>query len=154
MSVKYDAIVIGSGHNGLTCACYLAKAGLKVLVLEQYHSIGGMTNTEELTLPSFKSDTHAFCLQVANFSPVLHELQLARYGFERIYSDPCFSHVFPDGQSISVQRNLDDTCRSIAQFSEKDSASWHTLFERFLIFLTPSLNPTITTSKEQQEGSN
>ena len=40
-----DAIVIGAGHNGLACACYLAKAGLKVLALEQYHSVGGMTLT-------------------------------------------------------------------------------------------------------------
>ncbi|PYI43723.1 MAG: hypothetical protein DMF12_02615, partial [Verrucomicrobia bacterium] len=45
----YDAIVIGAGHNGLTCACYLAKAGLKVLVLKQYHTVGGMTITEEET---------------------------------------------------------------------------------------------------------
>ena len=51
MSASHDAIVIGGGHNGLTCACYLAKAGMKVLVLEKHASIGGMTNTEELTLP-------------------------------------------------------------------------------------------------------
>ncbi len=59
MSTQYDAIVIGAGHIGLTCACYLAKAGLKVLVLERYHDIGGMTITEELKLPGFKSDVHA-----------------------------------------------------------------------------------------------
>lgn len=59
MSTQYDAIVVGAGHNGLTCACYLAKAGLKVLVLERYCDIGGMTLTEELTLPGFKSDVHA-----------------------------------------------------------------------------------------------
>ena len=132
MSSKYDAIVIGSGHNGLTCACYLAKAGLKVLVLEQNQSIGGMTNTEELTLPGFQSDTHAICFQVANFSPALHELQLADYGFELIYCDPCFSHVFPNGRSISVHRNIDKTCQSIGQFSKKDAATWRMLYERFL----------------------
>ena len=43
MSTQYDAVVVGAGHNGLTCACYLAKAGLKVLVLERYHEVGGMT---------------------------------------------------------------------------------------------------------------
>jgi phytoene dehydrogenase-like protein len=51
MSDHYDAIIIGAGHNGLTCACYLARAGLKVLVLEQYQTVGGMTVTEEETLP-------------------------------------------------------------------------------------------------------
>ena len=51
MSTRYDAVVVGAGHNGLTCACYLARAGLNVLVLERYHDVGGMTLTEELTLP-------------------------------------------------------------------------------------------------------
>ena len=58
-SSEYDAIIIGAGHNGLTCACYLAKAGLRVLVVEQYNSLGGMTITEEVTLPGFRSDVHA-----------------------------------------------------------------------------------------------
>ena len=48
VTLGFDAIVIGAGHNGLTCGCYLAKAGLKVLVLEEYRSIGGMTITEEI----------------------------------------------------------------------------------------------------------
>ena len=133
MPAKYDAVVIGSGHNGLTCACYLAKAGLKVLVLEQYHSIGGMTNTEEVTLPKFMSDTHAFCIQLANFSPALHELQLDQYGFEMIYSNPCFTHAFPNGKSISVSRGIDETCNSIANFSTKDADTYRKLFECFLV---------------------
>jgi beta-carotene ketolase (CrtO type) len=82
LSSEYDAIVIGAGHNGLTCACYLAKAGLKVLVIEQYKSIGGMTITEEVTLPGFRSDVHAFGYQLANLSPVPDELNLDKYGFE------------------------------------------------------------------------
>ena len=132
MPSKYDAIVIGSGHNGLTCACYLAKAGFKVLVLEQYHSIGGMTNTEELTLPGFKSDTHAICIQFANFSPALHELQLAKYGFELLYPDPCLTHAFPDGRSVSVYRDIDRTCQSIAQYSQKDAETWRNFYQTFL----------------------
>jgi beta-carotene ketolase (CrtO type) len=132
MPAKYDAIVIGSGHNGLTCACYLAKAGLKVLVLEQYHSIGGMTNTEEITLPGFKSDTHAICVQFANFSPAPDELQLAQYGYKLIYPDLCLPHVFPDGRSVSVHRELEQTCQSIAQYSQKDADTWRNLYEAFL----------------------
>jgi len=59
----YDAIVVGAGHNGLTCACYLARAGLRTLVLDQYHTVGGMATTEELTLPGFRSD--GACLWVS-----------------------------------------------------------------------------------------
>ncbi|MGO8840511.1 MAG: FAD-dependent oxidoreductase [Methyloceanibacter sp.] len=55
----YEAIVVGAGHNGLTCACYLAKAGLKVLVLERYSTYGGMTISEEIAAPAFLSDVHA-----------------------------------------------------------------------------------------------
>jgi len=79
-----DAIIVGAGHNGLTCAyAYLAKAGLKVLVLEEHHSIGGMTITEEITLPGFKSDVHAFGYQLANLSPVPHELDLKTNQFNQ-----------------------------------------------------------------------
>ncbi len=92
---EYDAIVIGAGHNGLTCACYLAKAGLKVVVIEQYHSIGGMTITEEVTLPGFKSDVHAFGYQLANLSPVPKELNLENWGFELIRPEISYSHIFP-----------------------------------------------------------
>lgn len=132
MSVEYDAIVIGGGHNGLTCACYLAKAGLKVIVIEQYPSIGGMTNTEEITLPGFKSDMHAICLQFANFSPVIDELNLVKYGFEKLYPNPCLTHAFPEGKSVSIFRSLDETCRSIAQYSQKDADTWNNLYKAFL----------------------
>ena len=132
MQSEYDAIVIGSGHNGLTCACYLAKAGLRVLVLEKYHSIGGMTNTEEVTLPGFQSDTHAICIQFANFSPVPDELGLDRYGYELLHPEPCWSHAFADGRSITVHRDLDQTCQNIAQHSQKDAITWHRLYQSFL----------------------
>jgi cation diffusion facilitator CzcD-associated flavoprotein CzcO len=56
MPTQYDAIIIGAGHNGLTYACYLAKAGLEVFVLQRYHDVGSMTLTEELTLPGFRTD--------------------------------------------------------------------------------------------------
>ena len=112
----YDAIVIGAGHNGLTCACYLAKAGLQVLVVEQHSSIGGMTITENVTLPGFKSDVRAYGYQLANFSPAPTELELDQYGFELLYPEPSISHLFPSsssnahdnhgGRIISMYRNV------------------------------------------------
>jgi phytoene dehydrogenase-like protein len=129
---SYDAIIIGAGHNGLTCACYLAKARLKVLVIEQYHSIGGMTITEEVTLPGFNSDVHAFGYQLANLSPVPVELNLSKYEFELIRPEMSYSHVFPDGGYISMYRNIEQTIKSIEKYSKKDSQTWKKMFERYI----------------------
>src|SRR5499427_5204760 len=131
MPHHYDAIIIGAGHNGLTCACYLARAGLKVLVLEQYHTVGGMTVTEEETLPGFWSDIHASGYQLANLSPVPHELGLLdRY--ELIEPEIPFSHAFPDGKIISVDRDIEKTVAAIARYSRKDAETWRALMKRFL----------------------
>ena len=127
-----DAIIVGAGHNGLTCAAYLAKAGLKVLVLEEYRSIGGMTITEEITLPGFKSDVHAFGYQLANLSPVPHELDLQRHGFELIHPEISFSHIFPNGQYISMYPSIDKTIKSIEKFSTKDAKTWNKIFNEYV----------------------
>lgn len=128
MAQTYDAVVIGAGHNGLTCACYLAKAGLQVLVLEQYHRIGGMTLTEEVTLPGFRSDVHAYGYQLANLSPTPHELQLAALGFALIRPEPVFVHAFPDGEMIAFSNDLEKTVQSIARYSQRDAQTWRMLF--------------------------
>jgi beta-carotene ketolase (CrtO type) len=131
MPNSYDAVVIGAGHNGLTCACYLAKAGLKVLVLEQYHTVGGMTVTEEETLAGFWSDIHASGYQLANLSPVPRELGLLdRY--ELIEPEIAFSHAFPDGDIISVHRDIEKTVSEISRYSLKDAETWRALMNRFL----------------------
>lgn len=131
-SIEYDAIVIGAGHNGLTCACYLAKSGLTVLVLEDYHSIGGMTLTEQITLPGFWSDVHAYGYQLANLSPVPFELGLERYGFELIYPEISLSHIFPNYHGcVSLYKSLDKTLKSIQKFSDKDARSWNEMFKEY-----------------------
>jgi phytoene dehydrogenase-like protein len=131
MPHHYDAIIIGAGHNGLTCACYLARAGLKVLVIEQYHTVGGMTVTEEETLPGFWSDIHASGYQLANLSPVPNELGLLdRY--DLIEPEIPFSHAFPDGNLISVHRDIRKTVAEIAPYSARDAATWRALMNQFL----------------------
>jgi beta-carotene ketolase (CrtO type) len=131
MPENYDAIVIGAGHNGLTCACYLARAGLKVLVLEQAHTVGGMTVTEEITLPGFHSDLHAFGYQFGNLSPAPAELGLANFGFELLYPDPNFSQAFPDGGLVSMYRDLEKTVASISRYSRKDGETWRRMVQDF-----------------------
>lgn len=130
MSQTYDAIVIGAGHNGLTCACYLARAGLKTLVLEQYSSVGGMTITEEVTLPGFHSDIHASGYQLAGLSPVPHELNLLSH-YTLIEPAFPFSHAFPDGGIVTVDPVVERTIQNIARISKQDAETWGRLMQQF-----------------------
>lgn len=128
----HDAIVIGAGHNGLTCACYLAKAGLSVLVLEANDEIGGLTVTQEITRPGFHSDLHAFGYQFASLSPAPNELDLAGYGLELLRPDVAFAHAFPDGRSVRMHADVEQTCASIAAISPTDADTWRALHQQWL----------------------
>src|SRR5436305_10336712 len=130
--MTYDAIVIGAGHNGLTCGCYLARAGLKVLVLEQYESFGGMTISEEVTAPGYLSDVHASGYLVAKLAPTMKDLEVVKNGLELITPDPNWALVTTDGHTMTIGRNADDTVRSIGRFSKQDAAMWRRLYERYL----------------------
>jgi phytoene dehydrogenase-like protein len=132
MHGAYQAIVIGAGHNGLTCACYLARAGLKVLVLERYETYGGMTVSEELAAPGFLSDVHASGYLVAKLTPAPEELGLARHRLELITPDPNWAQVFPDGRAFIIGRDVEETARSMAQFSRADADAWRRLYQRYL----------------------
>jgi phytoene dehydrogenase-like protein len=134
MPSGYDAVVIGAGHNGLTCGCYLAKAGLKVLVLEQYSEIGGMTISEEIAAPGFLLDVHASGYLVAKLTPAPQELGLAAHGgLELITPDPNWAQVFPDGKALAIGRDLEMTVKSFAQFSAKDGETWRALYQSYLV---------------------
>lgn len=128
----YDAVVIGAGHNGLTCASYLAREGLRTLVLDQYHTVGGMATTEELTLPGFHSDVHAFGFQFANLSPVPEELNLPAFGLELIRPEINYVQAFPGGGAIAMHRDVEDTVASIARYSQADAETWRRLADVFV----------------------
>jgi beta-carotene ketolase (CrtO type) len=131
LAERYQAVVIGAGHNGLTCACYLAMAGLKVLVLEQYRTLGGMTISEEAAAPGFLSDIHASGYLVAKLSLAPQELRLAEHGLQLITPDPNWAQVFPDGRFVTIRRDLDGTVQSIARFSRSDGETWRRLYQRY-----------------------
>jgi len=82
MSVaEYDAIIVGGGHNGLTCGAYLARAGKKVLVLERRHLIGGAAVTEEFT-PGFRASTFSYVMSLLH-PKVIRDLELRDLGLTR-----------------------------------------------------------------------
>ena len=129
---SFDALVIGAGHNGLTCACYLAKAGLKVLVLERYETVGGMTISEDLAAPGFLSDVHASGYLVAKLSPAPEELGLAGHGLKLITPDPNWAQIFPDGSFFTIGRDVETTAASMAKFSARDADAWRALYARYV----------------------
>ena len=102
-----------------------------------------MTITEEVTLPGFRSDVHAFGYQLANLSPVPYELDLGKFGFELLRPEISYSHVFPDGGYISMYRNVEKTMNSIGKYSKKDAHTWKKMFNRYLEekdFITSTIN--------------
>ncbi|HEX3440743.1 MAG TPA: NAD(P)/FAD-dependent oxidoreductase [Pseudolabrys sp.] len=131
---SYDGIVIGAGHNGLTLAAYLARAGLKIAVLERNPHIGGGCSTDAEQLPGFRLNLHANFYMGIGLSPLLHDLELYRYGFSYIEPPVQQAAVFRDGTGIVIHKDLDKTCASLARFSKHDAetfrALWHTYCEK------------------------
>jgi phytoene dehydrogenase-like protein len=127
----FDAAVVGAGHNGLTCAAYLARAGRRVLVLERRDTIGGMSGSEELAAPGFLSDVHASGYLIAKLGPAPDELGLAARGLRLITPDPNWAQVFPDGRAFLIGRDPEATARSMARFSSRDAETWRGLYARY-----------------------
>jgi phytoene dehydrogenase-like protein len=117
--VRYDVIVIGGGHNGLVCACYLAGAGLKVRVLERRHVVGGAAVTEEFA-PGFRNSTAAYTVSLLN-PKVIRDLKLAEHGL-RIIERP-FANFLPlaDGRHFKLGPTTADTQKELSRFSPRDA---------------------------------
>jgi len=121
MANAYDAILIGAGHNGLVTACYLAKAGLKVLVLERRPVVGGAVVTEEI-FPGFKFDT---CAHGGQLRPdIVRDLGLAQHGLEIVSAHPTLFAPQPDGRQLLLSQGIAQTVESIERFSRADAKQW------------------------------
>src|SRR5690625_4526208 len=129
MSQEVDAIVIGSGHNGLVSAVRLSRKGWKVLVVEQADVPGGAAKTAEVTLPGFRHDLYATNIGLFLNSKFYRENRHAmkKHGFEPVVSDKAYSSVFPDAAGIGVTTNPRQTHQALSRISSADADAWDEL---------------------------
>ncbi|MBC57602.1 MAG: FAD-dependent oxidoreductase [Confluentimicrobium sp.] len=121
---KYDVAVIGAGHNALTSACYLAKAGKKVVVLERRPVIGGAACTEEM-FGGYKVDIGSSIHVLFPTTGIAKDLELEKHGLEYIELDPWgFYPIKGTDKAITFYRSLDKTCESIAAISPRDAETY------------------------------
>jgi phytoene dehydrogenase-like protein len=119
---KYDGIIIGAGPNGLTVGAYLAKAGLKVLLLERRFEMGGGLCTEIATVPGFLHNTHAVYHMMVDYGPPMKDLRLEEdYGLKWV--------------------DVEKSCASLAKFSQKDAEAYRRIYHRYNEYMEEFIGP-------------
>jgi phytoene dehydrogenase-like protein len=144
MPHEYDGIILGAGPNGLTVAAYLAKAGLKILVLERRFEAGGGLATEQVTLPGFLHNTHAVYMPMMDYAPPLahfNEYLTRDYDLEFIFPSLVMAMPFSDGSCLCLYQDVEKTCQSIARFSAKDAETYRRIADRYRVLTEDFLGP-------------
>ena len=143
----FDIIFVGTGHNSLVCAAYLAKAGYTVGMMERRPVVGGAVVTQEI-IPGYHFDLGGSAHILINHTPIVRELSLEQYGLSYIDLDPLFFAPFPDGERLFFWKDIDRTCESIAGISPEDVDNYYrfirdwepmaeSMVESFLLAPTP-----------------
>ena len=122
---SHDAVVVGSGPNGLSAAIVLARAGRRVTVLEGSDTVGGGCRSEELTLPGFVHDTCSTVHALALASPFLRSLPLTDHGLELVHPRVPLAHPLDDGSAVLLERSVEETARGLGA----DGAAYRRLFD-------------------------
>ncbi|MDF1811593.1 MAG: NAD(P)/FAD-dependent oxidoreductase [Verrucomicrobiales bacterium] len=129
MSKEYDAVIVGSGPNGLSAAITLAREGRKVLVVEKHHTPGGGTRTEEGPLPGYRHDVCSAIYPMALCSPFFQSLGLEKFGLEWIWPDVQLAHPLDDGCAAVMYRSLSETA---ARLGKKEANTYRKIFAPLL----------------------
>src|SRR5437868_7768244 len=140
MAAKYDAIIIGGGHNGLVTAAYLARAGDKVLVLERRDLVGGAAVTEEI-FPGFKFSVCSYVVSLLR-PEIIRELDLPRHGLEILPLDGTFTPM-SDGNHLWRVNDHAKTRREIARHSRLDAEAYDE-YGRAMVQMGRFVNPILS----------
>jgi phytoene dehydrogenase-like protein len=128
----YDAIVIGSGPNGLAAAITLAEQGRSVLVIEARNMPGGAVATEALTLPGFWHDTYSAVYPAGAASPVFARMPLEQHGLQWVHPPVLMAHPLPDGRAVALYRDIQRTAAGMEAMQTGDGTRWQTFMGPYL----------------------
>ncbi|MFQ5914805.1 MAG: phytoene desaturase family protein [Nitrospinota bacterium] len=137
---SYDGVIVGAGHNSLTLGAYLAKAGLRIAVVERNPEIGGGCTTEEATLPGFRHNLHSNFYIGIEDAPIHRDLELHRYGFQHVLPPVQHAAVFRDGTAVIIHRDPRKTFDSFARLSRKDAETFRILHDRYAVRMRGLIN--------------
>ncbi|XP_040217217.1 pyridine nucleotide-disulfide oxidoreductase domain-containing protein 2 isoform X2 [Rana temporaria] len=146
LKLKYDAVIIGGGHNGLVAAAYLQKSGLSAVVLERRHVIGGAAVTEEI-IPGFKFSRASYLLSLLR-PQIYKDLELKRHGLKIYFRDPhSFTPLLENvkgrpPRSLTLGADMVKNQQQIAQFSKKDAEAYPK-YEHFMNRLVSAIDPLL-----------
>ena len=118
----FDAVIVGGGHNGLVCATYLARAGLRTVVLERRHLVGGAAVTEE-PWPGYRVSTASYVVSLLP-GQIVTELALRRHGYHVYPLDPAYFAPFLDGSGMLVWEDVQEAAEEIGKISKADGAAY------------------------------
>ena len=124
MKTKYDAIVVGSGPNGLAAAITMQQSGLAVLLIEGKETLGGGMRSAKLTLPGFTHDVCSSVHPLGADSPVFKHFDPAKYGLEFLTPEYAVAHPFDDGSAVAIQSSVESTAAQLG----KDEDNYQNIF--------------------------
>jgi phytoene dehydrogenase-like protein len=137
---EYDAIVIGGGPNGLTCSAYLAKAGLRILLLDKKHEFGGGLYTEDMGTP-FRFNAHAIYMLLAELMPPHQDLELEAKGVDYIRPPAQVSFLHRDGKALVFYTDPARSAESVRQFDHQDADTFERMYAEFKEMCDEALIP-------------